>query len=200
MRKRKFLVSLLTVLLLAGAVFLLYANGSNDASAQSPMPTSAPRIPEGVPDNSMLLDRLEKAGASYDLREALNNPISLESENGLIALLDTHDAATSDSERAEALQKINAYVIPGANEGLPGEIQKSEAVEIAVSTFSNRYDVKPNAEDIGIIRYMAADLYSRYDGSSFWAIQTLIGSPDAKLYFIDIDAKTGNVLEVCCEE
>lgn len=174
---------------------VLFVSNSNADIAASENP--APKPIESYPDNSILLERLEKIGASYELREALNNPITLEYEKTLADLLDSYDVSDSGDSKEDILYKINNIIIPGTNEGLPGEIQKNDAIKIAFETFQKEYNIGISKENDIIIQYMAADLYDRNYGNSFWQINCLKNNQQ---FYIAIDAATGQVFSFSCVE
>ena len=155
--------------------------------------TSAPDTPPGIPDNSDLAERLESAGASYELLEALNNPIPKTAGNELNSLLDQYESAPAGSdEQLDYLKQINEYVIPGANEALSGEVTKAEAIEIAENALNTIFDIDiSNWLNQASINYMAKALYATNDGRSLWDIQ---GQTDTVAYYISIDAESGETI------
>jgi len=170
-----------------------FGTSSDPGQAES---TTAPALPSGVPDdNSKLSERLESAGASVEILNAVSdNPIPEEAVKELNSMLDKYEKAPKGSdEQLNCLKQINEYVITGVNESLSGEISKAKAIELTKDTFKTMFDIDiSNWVNQIRTRYFAKGVAAANNGRSSWNIQ---GATDAISYYIMIDAQTSEVID-----
>ncbi len=168
-----------------------FETSSDPGQAES---TTAPALPSGVPDNSKLSERLESAGASVEILNAVSdNPIPEEAVKELNSMLDKYEKAPEGSdEQLDCLKQINEYGIIGVNESLSGEITKAKAIELTKDTFKAMFDIDiSNWVNQIRTRYFAKGVAAANNGRSSWNIQ---GATDKVSYYIIIDAQTSEVI------
>jgi hypothetical protein len=159
--------------------------------AQAQMTQSAAPAP-GVPDNTALSERLEKAGASFELLEALNNPLPKDAERELTRLIGAYEKAPENSdERYTILEQIVSMVIPGVNEALGGEMKRADAVGLMQKTMEKAFGIDvSNWKNQFEVHYRAGNMLAANESRSFWDIS---GATDKIRYTVRIDAKAGEV-------